>query len=283
MNFNYVTGLPINHNLQNRSYAKQMYSFPHSERFRYSYNSNLKFYNLPSMLSNRSTSLGYGKKLDITDCDDNKDRLKLSAPIYDIRTIKKSQNIIFPKYSFGLSREHFGKCVVENQISEPYEKSPGPAVYNVRTKVGDNSPKYSFRPKYIFKGKGFILNVPGPGNYESYYTTSNGKYVLSKCPNVSQTAWSKSKSKRWAHKEIDFPGPGKYKIQSLINGKGSIYNSKYRSGTAKTMGKRLKSVFDINKNNDTPGPGAYDTFSEFGFFKNTDGRFENARYRKKGR
>lgn len=270
----YVYGQPINTNLQNRSYTKQMYSFPHSTRFQKTESNPVIYYNIPSMLSQRYTTFGYGKKYDIISIKNTPSQMRCNPPIYDTRSITKSSNRIYPKYSFGLSREYFKHCLVDNQLFIPNNESPGPAIYNTCSNIGNFGPKYSFRTKTLYKGKGYKLNVPGPGKYENYSTPSNGRYTLSSVPNVKQTPWSKAKEKRWTKYKIKAPGPGKYDIQGLINGKGSIYNSKYKSGTARSMGKKLKSIFDVEKNKITPGPGDYDSFSEFGYYKTTYGRFD---------
>jgi hypothetical protein len=46
----------------------------------------------------------------------------------------------------------------------------------------------------------------------------------------------------------------------LIKGNGVVFNSKLLSNNAKTMGKKLKWIKDPLV---TPGPGAYEYFSEF--------------------
>ena len=51
----------------------------------------------------------------------------------------------------------------------------------------------------------------------------------------------------------------------MINGKGTIYNSRFVSPNAKTMSKKFRSSFDTDSI--TPGPGAYQTFSEFGIYR----------------
>lgn len=54
-------------------------------------------------------------------------------------------------------------------------------------------------------------------------------------------------------------------MEELEKGTGSVYNSKYQSSRANTMSARFKDPY-YNKLN-TPGPGAYQTFSEFGIYK----------------
>ena len=51
----------------------------------------------------------------------------------------------------------------------------------------------------------------------------------------------------------------------MINGKGTIYNSRFVSPNAKTISRKFKSSFDTGSI--TPGPGAYQTFSEFGIYR----------------
>ena len=62
----------------------------------------------------------------------------------------------------------------------------------------------------------------------------------------------------------DNPAPNNYFPESMIKGNGVIYNSRYYTSLGKTMGARLN---DLSKSA-TPGPGAYEFFSDFeGFYK----------------
>ena len=61
------------------------------------------------------------------------------------------------------------------------------------------------------------------------------------------------------------PGANAYTLEEMINGKGRVYNSRFHSPNAKTMSMKFKSSFDTDSI--TPGPGAYQTFSEFGIYR----------------
>lgn len=50
-----------------------------------------------------------------------------------------------------------------------------------------------------------------------------------------------------------------------MKGTGNVYNSKYKSSVSNTMASRFKLPY--YKKLDTPGPGSYQTFSEFGIYK----------------
>ena len=278
----YVTGQPIHNNLQNKSTSKQMYSFPKAKRF-FQFKSysdrNQAIYNIPESKSQRATSFGYGKKYDITTINWNKERLKFKVPYYNLSHIRISSQPNAPKYTFGESREKFMKMLVDNQVMIPSMSitSPGPAMYDTRHNIGDGTPKYSFRDRIQYKGKAYRLNVPGPGRYGSVYMNKDGKYPLSTYRNTEQAPWSKNKARRFGEKRVATPGPGMYEVKGLINGKGKVYNSKFRSGTARSMGLKFRSIFDVHPRDITPGPGAYASFSEFGFYQ--DSQSESGSYR----
>ena len=60
------------------------------------------------------------------------------------------------------------------------------------------------------------------------------------------------------------PGPDAYRLESMIKGNGIMYNSRYNTNLGKSMGIKLN---DLSKST-TPGPGAYEFFSDFeGFYK----------------
>lgn len=61
------------------------------------------------------------------------------------------------------------------------------------------------------------------------------------------------------------PGPSTYKPETLINGKGVIYNSKYISSLGKSFIGKYQGYRETYL--DDPGPGAYQAFSEFGIYK----------------
>ena len=101
----------------------------------------------------------------------------------------------------------------------PNVSSLGPAVYDTRSVPGHDCPRYSFGKRIKFKGIGYRLNVPGPGNYNSTYTEINkeGKYPISTFSNTKEVNWSKEKKKRFFNlKNSKTLGPGMYEIHGLL-------------------------------------------------------------------
>jgi len=237
-------------NMLNNSKSKQFFSFGKAKRFS---NNNFategdSFYDIPSTLSKRGTSFGYGNKVDIT-LIDNSEKLKINPPFYEISKIKDSSHKNSPKYSFG--SKNYNLKGINKFIT------PGPN-YEVSNIFGKESPKYSFHIRNNYIGDHF--NSPGPGCYESTNLSKNGKYFSSKTRNISTSTWSKSKSPRFA--KIKAATDLSYNLGNLMSGNGKCFNSKYSSSPAKSMGLKLTSIFDQNKNYN-PGPGEYESYSEF--------------------
>ena len=254
-NSNELFNARINSSL-NDSTTKQAYSFGREVRFK---NSSKKdnlyhFYDLPQIRSNRSTTLGYGKRLNssaIIGCGSNK--------LYVLPNYFDPKNHNSPGYTFGVSRP----------TKKRQERSPGP-IYNVRKKFGDKIPGYVFgtsgmRKKILQRAS----SVPGPGAYYNEKNHSIGIGYSSKLINSTNIVFGKSK--RFADKNKDItPGPGTYNIPGLINDTGVIYNSKYISAPARSfIGKKI-SDYKFKKIGTNPGPGQYNFFSIFeGYSYNT--------------
>ena len=238
-----ITGMLISNNQQNHSISKQMYSFPKSLRFPKSKNisSETFYYNLPSFLSNRSTSLGYGNKSDFTKGKNN------NVPFYKIfRLFDKKSG---PRYSFGNSKF--------NKIKD--DCSPGPGKYNVSNIFGNDAPKYSFQGRNKFQNYSMSENFPGPGSYNNNIHKRyifNSKYI--NFPFIGFTKESRMKSYN-----NNIPGPNSYKSENLINGGKNIFNSRFKSNLGRSIFAKHGNYFLIN---DNPGPGSYDSFSEFGIY-----------------
>ena len=219
----------------NNSSSKAMYSFPLSERFTKSITDYSSFfYDMPSSLNQRKTSIGYGSKSTILLSRRGKTDNYYNIPS-DINPKSGS-----PKYTFGYSREicRKPKCLDE-------KKTPGPSNYFPYKKFGQNGLKYSMSFRYKYKKD--PDNFPGPGTYE--------------IPNFRDYHGTKfSKAKRFSLYDWKFPGPGTYDFENLLKGNGVVYNSRFVSNNAKTFGKKLKWIKDKLI---TPEPGAYESFSEF--------------------
>ena len=106
---------------------------------------------------------------------------------------------------------------------------------------------------YKYKKEPDNYNFPGPGTYE-----------IPSSRNLQGVKFTKTK--RFDKHDWKIPGPGSYNFENLIKGNGVVYNSKFLSNNGKTIGKKLKWIKDKLI---TPGPGAYESFSEFqGFDRN---------------
>jgi hypothetical protein len=212
-------------------------------------------YNIPSSITNRKTTLGYGKKSDFT-----KGFYRGTEYISIKRDFDKG-NEPGVKYTFGLERDKFKKQVVPG--FKNFDKYvPGPAIYNVIKKTGSDSPYYSL---HTICGETQWINRhmknPGPGEYSTVIRiNSAGKYPVSKISNIKANNFGLDKTDRWKrYRENGIPAPNAYFADKVLM--GNIYNSKFRSGHYITMSKRLKKC---GYKNDYPGPGSYLRFSEFG-------------------
>ena len=232
----------------NDSTSKAMYSFPLARRFtKFEVDNSSFFYDIPTTLSKRGASIGYGKKSNITLSRKGKSDNIYNLPMgFDI-TDKNGT----PKYTFGFGRDicRKPKCLDE-------KKTPGPSNYFPYKNFGDGGSHYSMSFRYKYKKE--PDNYPGPGTYEFQEFNNRGIYSSSGLRNSQSNKFSKTK--RFAYHDWRYPGPGTYNTENLIKGNGIVYNSKLLSNNPKTIGKKLKWIKDPLI---TPGPGAYEFFSEF--------------------
>ena len=240
------------HHQQNNSPSKFSFSFSKTPRFFEIKRDNKvdKFYNLPSTISKRSTAMGFGHKMNL--------EAKNTSEFISIKRYFDKGNLPGLKYSFGISRDKYSKVYYPGLQLIDLD-IPGPGKYNITGRAGLNSPKYTMRPKCIKK----IIDSnksPGPGKYSSVINfNSEGKYPSSRISNVNTICFGKSKSRRFYYRINNVPGPGTYKLKSLL---GINYNSKYNSGKLISLHCKIK-----DKKTDldcTPGPGSYSSLSEFG-------------------
>ena len=231
----------------NNSSSKAMYSFPLSRRFDKDVDDFRAFYEKPSTLNQRKAFIGYGNKSTILLSKSGKTDNYYNIPS-SINANSKTGN---PKYTFGFSRAicREPKCLDERL-------TPGPSTYFPPGKFGKNGPKYSMSFRYKYKKE--PDNFPGPGSYELPTFNKQGIYSNSNFKNIQGTKFAKTK--RFPDYSFKIPGPGSYDFENLLKGNGVIYNSKFIGNGAKTMGKKLKWIKDKLI---TPGPGAYESFSEF--------------------
>jgi hypothetical protein len=234
----------------NNSSSKAMYSFPLSKRFEiFKVDNSTFFYNKPSTLNQRKAFIGYGKRSTILIPKSGK-----TDKYYDIPpTIDANSKSGSPKYTFGFSR-----AVCREPQCLDQRVTPGPSNYYPRyERFGDNV-KYSMSFRYKYKKDPDNYNFPGPGTYELPSFNKSGVYSISNFKNSQCPKFPEAK--RFNDYDHKTPGPGAYDYENLVKGNGVIFNSKFVSSNGKTMGKKLKFI----KNQlITPGPGAYESFSEF--------------------
>ena len=92
-----ISGEPICNSPLNHSKSKYMYSFGKAQRFppiNNSFGSVYKFYNLPSVRTKRSTSIGYGTKYDFTRDAKSKSPVFMIIKVISTRKILMVLNIV---------------------------------------------------------------------------------------------------------------------------------------------------------------------------------------------
>ena len=249
----------------NTSTSKAMYSFPTARRFNPTLHDESQFfYNISRGLGKRGTSLGYGTKISFS----NQNQSPGPGAYNYLKLNIKGR---YPKSDFPNSpQSKFGSAIrfrTERVISD----TPGPSTYHLESMIKGNGVIYNSRynsnlGKSMGQKLGHIgqsIISPGPGSYDYMKINLKGKYPSSILSNSVISSFGNEQRFRKA-KGNENPAPNAYKLESMIKGNGIMYNSRYNSNLGKTIGMK----FNTNTKYVTPGPGAYEFFSDFeGFYK----------------
>ena len=249
----------------NTSTSKAMYSFSTAKRFKPTLKDESQFfYNIPTGMSKRATSIGYGTKISFS-----KQNQSPGPGSYNYLKINLKGR--YAKSDFPNSpQSKFGSAIrfkTEKIISD----TPGPSSYNLESMIKGNGVVYNSRySSNLGKSMGLKLGqighsiiTPGPGSYDYMKLNLKGKYPSSLLSNSVINSFGSEQRFRKA-KGNGYPAPNAYKLEDMIKGNGIVYNSKHNSNLGKTIGMR----FNTSSNYVTPGPGAYEFFSDFeGFYK----------------
>ena len=249
----------------NTSTSKEMYSFPAAKRFETSMRDDSSFfYNIPSSLTKRSTSFGLGTKVTF------RDRYQYPGPgAYNSFGINMKGRYAVSDLPNSQQNKFGDEVRFKNQV--PATETPGPSSYSPERLIKGNGIVYNSRyVTNLGKSMGQRLKIigeklitPGPGSYDHMNINKKGKYPSSILQNSILNKFGNEVRFRKINKD-DNPAPNNYFPESMIKGNGVIYNSRYYTSLGKTMGARLN---DLSKSA-TPGPGAYEFFSDFeGFYK----------------
>ena len=250
----------------NTSTSKQMYSFPKSKRFNdYVKDESSFFYNIRTPFTKRSTSFGFGTKVVFSDNNKYPGPGSYNNLPY-INSKGRYANSELPnsqQNKFGNELRFKSKTIAN--------ETPSPSSYSPETMIKGSGIIYNSRYKSnLGKSMGSRLGLiseklitPGPGSYDFMNINKKGKYPSSILSNSILSSFSKDIRFKPVEDNRN-PGPDAYRLESMIKGNGIMYNSRYNTNLGKSMGIKLN---DLSKST-TPGPGAYEFFSDFeGFYK----------------
>ena len=241
----------------NTSTSKQMYKFSKAIRFpSHKKPYDAFYYNLPSVKDRFTTTFGYGTKYDFA-----KNVLKgKTDSYYDIPRefdIKRKNS---PQYSFGRGRD---LCIMPQFKID--KNTPGVGSYELRKDFGKDALKFSIFGREWDHRKKSPMNAfitPGPGYYEEVLKTNEkGRYSSSIYENTRQIKFIYPE--RYKTVKNNNPPPWAYNLGTMFNRTGMQFTSKFNSTIAKTMSNRPKNFYLPDKTSSYPGPGTYDSFSDF--------------------
>ena len=249
----------------NTSTSKEMYSFSTAKRFQKSTRDDSPFfYNIPTSISHRGTSIGYGSKISFSSKNQSPGPGAYNYLKINLKgRYAKSDFPNSPQSKFGSS--------IRFKKEKVFSDTPAPNTYYLESMIKGNgiiyNSRYNSNPGKTMGQKlgtiGQSIVSPGPGSYDYMKLNLKGKYPSSLISNsVLNTFGNEIRFKK--KKNEDNPAPNAYKLEDMIKGNGVVYNSRYNSNLGKSIGQRFNTTLKEN----TPGPGAYEFFSDFeGFYK----------------
>lgn len=187
-------------------------------------------YNLPDVKMTRAASIGKGTKYDFT--KEHKDK---SQTFYNTARDFDPKKSGAPAFTFGIARSYYEKVYCEaNKMLD--RKVPGPGLYTVSKPFGSDAFKFTMVGKGKDLEKRMKSSEPGPGQYKPISMTVEGKYPISQFRNTATITFGVNKEKRfnWNAKNKN-PAPNSYNLKPLLDGKGFIYSSKYRSSPSSSI------------------------------------------------
>ena len=241
----------------NTSTSKQMYKFGKEKRFHpFKKPYDAFFYNLPSVKDRFTTTFGYGNKFDFT-----KNVMKgKSHSYYNVPREFDLRRKNTPQFSFGKGRDI---CKKPELTIESF--TPGVGSYNLRKELGEDALKFSiFGREWDHRriSPSNSLVTPGPGHYEEVLKMNGkGKYSSSLYTNTRTINFIGPE--RGKTIDYNYPPPWAYELGTMFNRTGLQFTSKFNSTIAKTISNRPKDFYLPNKQSSFPGPGSYDSFSDF--------------------
>ena len=264
----------------NTSTSKEMFSFSTAKRFQpRARDESQFFYNLPTYMSHRGTSFGYGTKMSFS-------TKGLSPGPGAYNYIKLNLKGRYPKSDIPNSPQSKFGSTIRFRNEKVISDSPAPNSYNLESMIKGDGVIYNSRyTSNLGKSMGLKLGkvgqsimTPGPGSYDYMKMNLKGKYPSSILSNSIINSFGNEKRFRKG-KENDNPAPNAYRLESMIKGNGIIYNSKHSNSLGKSMGMRYNTV----AKSVTPGPGAYEFFSDFEGFYNygKNQKFNESKIREK--
>ena len=164
--------------------------------------------------------------------------------------------------TFGYGTKYdFAKNVLKGKTDSYYDI---PREFDIKRK---NSPQYSFgrgRDLCVMPQFKIDKNTPGVGTYE--LRKDFGKDALKF--SIFGREWDhRKKSPMNAFitpgPKNNNPPPWAYNLGTMFNRTGMQFTSKFNSTIAKTMSNRPKNFYLPDKTSSYPGPGTYDSFSDF--------------------
>ena len=249
----------------NTSTSKAMYSFPTAKRFKPSLRDDSSFfYNISKGLSKRGTSIGYGTKISFSNLSQSPGPGAYNFMKFNNKgRYPRSEYPNSPKTKFGTAIRFRNDKIISD--------TPAPNSYNLESMIKGNGVVYNSRySSNLGKSMGLKLErtgqsivTPGPGSYDFMKLNLKGKYPSSILSNSVINSFGNEKRFR-GRQDNATPAPNAYRLEDMIKGNGIVYNSKHNSNLGKTIGMRFYTTSKFV----TPGPGAYEFFSDFeGFYK----------------
>jgi hypothetical protein len=162
------------------------------------------------------------------------------------------------QYTFGVEWKAYRKVYVKSKPSLD-STFPGPGTYDINPQCfSSNVRNITIKPKNNYN---HFNKVPGPGYYDADTSSFNSTKRQFNSKFLNSTTIRLFKAQRFSSEKHLSPDPGRYfcDTKSLL--------SNYKNPISHSFGKMSRNIVHIDRGHlESPGPGNYKTYSEFGYY-----------------